>query len=133
LACESDGTIYRRSTGLRWYKKETTETARGFYTTESTAITGFDFPNGDLMWHNLLNDFWKYNTIFLNGRINNQASPLVFESQKRIKKQREINFPRKESGAFDPYGLITTNIGNGEVDEYEINTDTDFIKVTLLY
>lgn len=133
IACESDGTIYRRATGLRWLKNATTDLGRGFTRTESTAVTGFDFPNGDLMWHNLLNDFWKHNVLFLNGRINNQTSPTTFTTQKRIKQQREIKFPRLESGAFDPYGLITTNIGNGEVSEYEIDTDTDFIKVTLLY
>ena len=54
-------------------------------------------------------------------------------TQKRIKKQREIKFPRLESGAFNPYALITTNLGDGEVSEYEIDTDTDFIKVTLMY
>lgn len=133
IACESDGTIYRRATGLRWVKNATTDAGRGFIKTESLAVTGFDFPNGDLMWHNLLNDFWKHNALFLNGRINNQASPTTFTTQKRIKKQREIKFPRLESGAFNPYALITTNLGDGEVSEYEIDTDTDFIKVTLMY
>jgi hypothetical protein len=133
VACGPDGTILRRATGMRWIKKAETDSGRGFTRTESVAESDFDFPNGDLQWHNLLTDFWGYYAYFLNGRINNQATPVVFQSQKRIKKQREIIFPRLEPGAFDPYKLITTHLGNGQVKEYEIGTDTDFIKVTLLY
>jgi hypothetical protein len=83
------------------------------------------------MWNNLLNDFWDYQTIFSVGSINGQTS-VTFQSSRRIKKQREVKFPRVD-GAFNPEYLITTNLGDGRVESFEIDTDTDNIKVTLLY
>jgi len=86
------------------------------------------YPNGDLMWNNILNDFWIYYRHFTTGTIN--YIPKTFTT-KRIKKQRPVNFPRLAS--FDPYELIKTNLGNGQISTAEIDTDTDFIKATLLY
>jgi len=142
ISCDENGKIYRRNTGLRWRKNATEDVytglhgpPRGFENRLNISMYGKEllYPNGDLQWDNLLNDFWIHYAYFLNGRINNQASPIVFTSQKRLKKQREIIFPRLESGAFNPFGLISTHLGDGQISEYEINTDTDFIKVTLLY
>lgn len=142
VACDAAGNVLRRDTGLKWRKNATEDvytglhgSPRGFTNRLDISLYGKEqsYPNGDLQWHNLLTEFWVYSVYFLQGRINNQASPTTFTTQKRIKKQREIKFPRLESGAFNPYALITTNLGDGEVSEYEIDTDTDFIKVTLMY
>lgn len=92
-----------------------------------------NYPNGDLMYINLIRDFWVYGRYFLTGIINNDITATTFTSQNKTKCQRDIRFPRLGAGAFDPTKLITTNIGNGEVKTFEVNTDTDYIKVSLLY
>jgi len=132
----ADGTalIWRRATGLRWVQSPIYLSNNFFRRTESVAVTGFNYPNGDLQWNNILNDLWDYQTIFQTGAINGCYPSVTFnEPFKRIKQQRELRFPRVESGEFNPYNLITTNIGDGQVESFEIDTDTDFIKVQLLY
>lgn len=101
---------------------------------QGMSLTVFtDYPNGDAMWDNLIRDLWKFDRYFTKANVNLDAAATTFLSQKKTKVQREIKFPRKQSGAFNPQGLITTNMGDGEIKSFDINTDTDFIKVILLY
>ena len=116
LACDANKTIYRRD-----------------FTQGMTIRVFEDYANGDLMYDNLIRDFWIHDRHMISGKINLDAAATTFETQKKTKLQREIIFPRVEAGRFDPAKLITTNIGNGEVKSFEINTDTDRIKVSLLY
>lgn len=127
--------IYRRDANFRWKQCPVTVLAvtyNEYYLREET-----NYPNGDLMWNNILRDFWALYPIFKRGAINGKYPSETFDAvskrYKRIKRQREILFPRIESGAFDPKKLITTNIGDGRVESFEINTDTDYIKVELSY
>lgn len=90
-------------------------------------------PNGDLFFDNLIRDFWIYARHFKRGIINADATETVFTSQINTKKQREITFPRLIDGLFDPQKLFYTNLGDGECESFEINTDTDYIKVSLMY
>lgn len=135
IAADSSNVIIRRSTGLRWTQGDAV-TANPFLRHETEYEWPYwNYPNGDLQWNNLLNDFYNYQRPFTKGAINGYYPPRYFDydwSQK-IKKQREIKFPRLEAGAFDPYKLITTNMGNGQVETFEIDSDTDWIKVELLY
>lgn len=104
-----------------------------------------DVMNGDLYWDNLLNDYWKYYRYFKSGYVNRGTTyTIVFHektlyesrgiktfTQRRLKTQRQISLPCLAQ--FDPYGLVKTNMGNGLIKEAELDTDTDFIKVTLMY
>jgi hypothetical protein len=131
ISASSAGIINRRLTGLRWSQGNAVIT-NPFRRTENTNANLL-YPNGDLMWNNLLNDFWDYRTLFKTGAINGKYPSVTFNTFKRIYKQRKIRFPRLVAGGFDPYKLITTNAGNGRVETFEINTDTDFIEVELVY
>jgi hypothetical protein len=104
---------------------------RDFLQGGNTGTLRTNYPNGDLFFDNLLNDFWVYSRYFLSGKVNNVQKS--FTTQKRNKKQKQITFPRLEAGSFDPFKLITTNMGNGEIKDFELFTDTDFITVSLIY
>lgn len=92
-----------------------------------------NYPNGDLIMYNLLTDLWYYDRIFKRGSINIEARVVTFFTTKKSKIQKDLRFPRLEEGPFDPKKLIRTNIGDGEVQEFEIETDSDYINATLIY
>jgi hypothetical protein len=135
--------IWRRTAGLRWLQGPQIFLGVSYdnpflpyNNRKNTGLTfsnpAVNYPNGDLMWNNLLNDFWIYQRFFQQGQINGKIPSITFTTQKRIRKQREVRFPRL-SGVFDPYKLITTNLGNGGVETFNMSTDSDFIKAQLLY
>lgn len=115
IACDSSLEIIRRDVWVRCSENH------GYYNLTN-------YPNGDLLFNNLLNDFWKYYRPFTVGKIN--YFDKIF-TRKRIKKQRSLNFQRM--GDFNPIDLVKTNMGDGQVSTAELETDTDFLKVTLLY
>ena len=123
---DSTGKVLRKSTGLRWRKGNV------YYNVNYT-LTEASFPNGYLMWDNLLKDFWTVNNYFSLCHINGEFSARTVTDTKKLKKQRDIRFPRLESGALDPFKLITTNLGDGIIESFDIDTDTDFINVNLAY
>lgn len=130
------GIVWRRTTGIRWVQGPITVLGVAYTDPPYFRRNETDYPNGDLMWNNILKDWWVMFPIFQTGGINGATSSTfdaVEKRYKRIKKQREIRFPRLGAGAFDPYKLITTNVGDGRIETFEIDTDTDFIKVELLY
>lgn len=92
-----------------------------------------NYPNGDLIMYNILTDLWRYDRIFKSGSLNLEPRSLTFFTAKKNKIQKDLRFPRIEVGPFDPQKLIKTNIGDGEVQEFEIETDSDYINVTLIY
>lgn len=116
VACDGSKSVCRRTTKMRYIN--------ALY----SAFTFANYPNGDLSFDNILNDFFLQFRYFTVGTINYVAKTFT---AKRIRKQGQITFPRL--AAFDPYELIKTNLGNGQVSTAEIDTDTDRIKVTLLY
>lgn len=125
IACNSSGLMWRRNTYLRWIPG-TVYFSKRYFRSETL------YPNGDLMWDNLLNDLWVYLRPFTAGSINGEYPDTTIVSGKKIKKQRPIRFPRL-SGVFDPNKTIKTNQGSGKVSSFEISCDTDWITVTLLY
>ncbi len=133
VATYPDFTVIRENTAFKW-----TEGVDGSPRTferyaDDSHYPYLQYPNGDLTWFQILPKYWIYNRPFLKGKVNGLYPASTFLSQKKTKKQKEIIFPRMEAGLFDPLKLINTNVDDGEVNEYEINTDTDFIKVSLLY
>lgn len=86
-------------------------------------------PNGCNNWWNILNAYHKHNRPFKAGTIDGVATD--FLSLRRIKKQKELRFPQLET--LDNTKLITTNLGDGEIDSAEQDLDTDFINVELIY
>lgn len=93
----------------------------------------YNRPNGDLFFDNLIRDYHLHGRFFKTGKINADAVATTFLSQRPSKKQRQIFFPRLSTESYDPLELIRTNLGSGTVQEYELDTETDYIKVTLLY
>jgi hypothetical protein len=126
IACDATGKVLRRSTRLRW------TTGNGSIEAPCTK-TKTTFPNGDLQWDNLLNDFWKYQVAFKTGHINGKYTSETFTTLRKTKKQRKVRIPRLVAGEFLPNNTIITNLGTGEIDAFGIDSDVDFIEVTLLY
>jgi hypothetical protein len=124
IACDGTGKILKRNTRLRWIQGNA-------YSEAPYLKYRSNFNNGDLQWDNVLVDFHTYNRYFTKGNINGRYTATTFNSQAEIKKQAPIIFPRL--AAFNPLNLIKTNLGDGRIDTAELDTDTDFIKVTLLY
>jgi len=133
LACYLDGGIAGANTILRkdvYVSRWDKDAAPPQYVL-SVPSWGNDFANGDLMLYNLMEAYLIYMRYFLKGTINNIQ--YLFTKSFRGKEQRKIRFPRIEAGKFDPLKPIKTNLGSGVVDSWEVDTDTDFINVILIY
>jgi len=111
-----------------------------------------NFPGGDLMWDNLLNDFWTYYRYFTSGYINNVNDPSLqvpgpppvfpcFElqtfTQKNIIRQREIDAPFIYPGIpFEQwvYRYLKTNMSEiCKLDVVEIDTNTGILTYKLIH
>lgn len=92
-------------------------------------ISGLNIANADLSTANLMNDFFRWDRIFLNGNMNGNDE--IFESAMKIKLQDEIEFPLCCSDEFDPMKDITTEMGDGAVSS-AVQTQYS-VKIQLLY
>jgi hypothetical protein len=124
VACDSSDNILRRNVTQGQFE----HTLNSWETAEVFTL----YANGDIFYDNLIRDFWIYSRYFLSGKINSDAAYTTFQTQKRTKKQEQLRIPRI-TGVFEPLKLITTNLGNGEVESYVHDLDVDFINVLLLY
>lgn len=88
-----------------------------------------DVLNGDLYWDNLLPNFWRHGRSLTNIVINGTASTAL--SLKRAKKQDKIRFQRQADITITD--LIKTFMGEAEVDQMEVDTESDWILVSLLH
>jgi len=88
-----------------------------------------DVVNGDLYWDNLLPNFWRHGRSLTNIVINGVVSTAL--SLKRAKRQEKVKFQRMEDITITD--LIRTHMGDAEVDQMEVNTEDDWITVSLLY
>lgn len=143
IAANAEGKIIRRTAGLRWMQGpaeilgETVNNPFRPYPNLRNKAIDFpnpvnNYPNGDLMWNNILNDYFTFERIFKTGEINGNIDQQEFYTLRKIRTQRSIKFPRLD-GVFDPYKLVNTNMGPGIVNTFDIDTNTDFIKVELMY
>lgn len=102
-------------------------------TTGGSPMVYVNHPNGDLFFDNLIRDFWIYDRYFETAIINADTAETTFLSMVNFKMQKPIRIPRVSDILFDPLKLIFTHLGDGEVESFEIDTDTDWINVKLAY
>ena len=89
----------------------------------------FTPQNGRFSWPYIVANFWTYDMpayTLENGGINYTAKSVAKN------KQQKVGFP---SGNEDPdtEHLVKTGLGNGEIEELEVNLASRFAKATLIY
>jgi hypothetical protein len=102
---------------------------RGYSRGAVVPATYLNVQNGDLFWDNVIRDWHTYGRQLASGKVT--GTTVVFDSVVPMRKQVELSFPRLAE--FDPMKLVTTGLGDGFTEAAELNTETDFIKITLLY
>ena len=86
----------------------------GYIRNETGVLTGDLIINGHLSWANLHDAYWKHGRVISVGSMNDVNTN--FSDYQKTLKQIEITYP--QCGAdFDPDGLKTTELGDGEVGE----------------
>jgi len=118
MACDPTNIIWMRDS----YKD-------GYYPGGTLGTLYPDVLNGELYWDNDLMDWWRYGLALTNVRIVGTVTTAL--SVTRSKKQEKVMFQRKEDITLTD--LIITHLGNGEVDVMEIDTESDWVTVSLLY
>ena len=93
-------------------------------------LTGTQRLNGHLSWANLHNYYWKHGRILDTGVMNSITTS--FSDVQRNIKQIEITYPTYSSD-FDPDGLKTTELGDGEVGEAEYRLLDGTVSVVFFY
>ena len=71
--------------------------------------------NTPFSWSNVMNKYWKNGRVLLNGTLNGE--PTVFDTNNYIKEGDKITDVPICCTAFDPYGLVRTNVGDGVIKE----------------
>ena len=87
--------------------------------------------NGHLSLANLMYKYHRYDRNLKYGYLNKEYTE--FFSTKKIKKQIDIQFPFCEDEYINEDALITTNMGDGEIESTDLNLKTNMIKLTLIY
>jgi hypothetical protein len=95
------------------------------------SILANPLPNNPLGWSQLLRDFHKYDRPFSIGIMNGQKTP--FFSYRPTKKGAEFSVPACCGEDFNPLFLITTLIGQGQVESASLNLRTGLRKFSLIY
>lgn len=80
---------------------------------EIGAESGEVRANGILSTANIMEDLWIYNRPTLSGRMNNQDKNFEYISRQRVQPKVTIRMSYKE---LNPYNLIYSSIGYGEID-----------------
>ena len=83
---------------------------------EAGTLSSDTLFNGHLAWSNLHKHYWKHGRVLDIGTMNNNNT--AFSDVQRNIKQIEITYPTYSSD-FNPDGLKTTELGDGEVGEAE--------------
>jgi len=118
IACDATNKIWQRDTRKL-----------GYYPGSTTGTMYEDVINGDLYWDHILAEFWTYGRPLSNSKINGDA--VTMDSTRRSKKQEKVRFQRMKQ--IDTIELIETFMGEAEIDQMEIDTETDYILCSLLY
>jgi hypothetical protein len=99
---------------------------------EAGLITGLIKPNMHLSWANLHYNYHRHERVLLEGEMNNE--PTNFITAKRTKKQENIPFPFCCDASLNPLtDLITTYLGNGEINKLSLNLKTNMMTSDLLH
>ncbi len=99
---------------------------------EAGRISGLIKPNMHLSWANLHYNYHRHGRVLIQGNMNNQLT--MFISTKRTKKQDKIPFPFCCDAELNPLtDLITTYLGNGEIDAMSLNLKTNMMTADLLH
>ena len=86
--------------------------------------------NAPMSWANLHNYYWTYGRSISNGYMNN--NPRNFDSYQKNARQKEILIPSC-CLEINPYELVRTSMGDGEIETMELDLKTGWTKLTLLY
>ena len=93
-------------------------------------LDGLNAVNAHCSTANLMEYFFTWNRIFINGDMNT-ADVTVFDSAQKLKLQEEIEFPLCCSDDFDPMKTIITEMGEGTIHS-AVQTPYS-LKIQLLY
>lgn len=93
--------------------------------------------NGSLSWWELLRKYWNYGR-YMSGavvRSGPNVETITINSPRRIKEAPEISFPIScdVEAAFNPDILVTTPLGQGQVDTAVYDTLTETLTLKLIY
>jgi hypothetical protein len=95
-------------------------------------LSGLTKPNMHLSWANLHYNYHRYERVLLEGMMNNEVT--AFITAKRTKKQDKIRFPYCCDEYLNPVtDLITTQVGEGEVEEMTYSLRDNTLEATLLH
>lgn len=103
----------------------------GFDIAEEIGLkTGLMMRNGHLSTYNLVEHYHNFNRPFLSGEID--GNTINFVTMKKIAKGEQLEIKSFAGQIIDPYKLIRTESGYGEVDKIQYYLDGR-IKIDLLY
>lgn len=92
-------------------------------------------PNNVLGWALLHDNFHRHKRLFINGNMNSQD--VTFYSTRKFKKQENIKFDLccsdKIEDYLDPFELVKTKVGDGELLSYQYDYATNICTISLLY
>lgn len=99
---------------------------------EAGKITGLVKPNMHLSWANLHYNYHRHGRVLMEGYMNNEVT--AFLSTKKTKKQDKVSFPYCCDANLNPLtDLVTTFLGEGEVDSMSLNLKTNQMTADLLH
>ena len=89
-----------------------------------TKTLSVNVANTPFTWIEVMNNYWLNGRVLLNGKIN--GNDTVFNTTNYLKQGNEVKNIPLCCDAFDPYELITTNVGTGIVSEATEDKDGKF-------
>ncbi len=99
--------------------------------TNNGLISGSPILNSPMAISILQDRFMRHNRILESGNLNRQF--VNFESVQRFKKQDPFTIPFCCDDVFDPIDLLTTFLGQGQVETAEIDYKDDTMEIKLKY
>ena len=87
--------------------------------------------NMPLSYPILHENLFRHGRKFPTGKINNVAT--TFLSSQKTKQQEALHLCVPHNTNFDPYALVQTEVGQGEVDNYEYDVLIEILRLELKY
>lgn len=102
--------------------------------TEEGILSGEDQLNGHLSWANLHENYHRYDRYLISGTMNDEDT--TFETAKKIKRQVPVVY-KGENGCCDVIDplidLVTTELGDGQIDKMTKDNRDEIFTIELLY
>lgn len=100
---------------------------------ETGELTGELQENGHLSWANLHENYYRHDRYLLDGTMNDVETD--FESAKKLKRQVPVQYGstgccKRINPLLD---LVTTELGDGQIDKMEKDNRTELFTIELLY